>query len=461
MVAKRIGGPFVACLGLSPLLFGANVPLAWGLDAAAFGVLLAFHGAGRLIEGEPFPAGAGRLAIPLTAIGLVLLWVFLQTQSWTPEALHHPLWARAREALGQPLDGAISIDPSETRLALVRLATAAAVFALALQLGRDPAWAARIVWTVAIAGAVYAVYAMALKAAGDDARLALPASLFQLEQSPAFAGPFVNRNHFAIYLGLGAVACWALFSRDMRRGTRDQGFAGGRELAARGLGAGRAIGRHALLSMPLLAGLLLTSSRAGFFLTMAGILVMAAVEGARARPARMGAWAALAAAAAGVGVALAAQGDLLGGRLAGSQVSDIGSRVATSSIAVQAILDRPLLGHGYGTFSSVFPMFRDGQLPLGGRWEEAHNSYLEAALGLGAPVALIFFAALGWLVYRCARGAAARKRDRLAPSAALGATMLVGLHSCVDFSIQIQGVALTYAALLGAGYAQSWSSREV
>ena len=92
---------------------------------------------------------------------------------------------------------------------------------------------------------------------------------------------------------------------------------------------------------------------------------------------------------------------------------------------------------------------------------EAHNSYLEALLGLGAPVAIILFVGLGALVAQCLRGTLIRKRDRLAPSVAVGASLIVACHGLIDFSIQLQGIALSYAALLGAGYAQSWSSREV
>jgi hypothetical protein len=48
----------------------------------------------------------------------------------------------------------------------------------------------------------------------------------------------------------------------------------------------------------------------------------------------------------------------------------------------------------------------------------------------------------------------------MASAVAVGATLIVGCHALVDFSIQLQGIALLYAALLGAGYAQSWTSRE-
>ena len=39
-------------------------------------------------------------------------------------------------------------------------------------------------------------------------------------------------------------------------------------------------------------------------------------------------------------------------------------------------------------------------------------------LGLGLPMAIVLFTALGVLVARCLRGALLRKRDRLAPSVA-------------------------------------------
>jgi hypothetical protein len=63
------------------------------------------------------------------------------------------------------------------------------------------------------------------------------------------------------------------------------------------------------------------------------------------------------------------------------------------------------------------------------------------------------------MVFRCFWGALQRRRDYLAPAAAVAATVVIGLHILVDFSIQLEGIAMTYAGLLGAGFAQSWSSR--
>jgi len=52
-----------------------------------------------------------------------------------------------------------------------------------------------------------------------------------------------------------------------------------------------------------------------------------------------------------------------------------------------------------------------------------------------------------------------RKENAIIPTVAAGAACLIGVHTLVDFSLQIQAVALTFMAMLGAGVAQSESSR--
>ena len=47
----------------------------------------------------------------------------------------------------------------------------------------------------------------------------------------------------------------------------------------------------------------------------------------------------------------------------------------------------------------------------------------------------------------------------MVPRIAASVAFLVGFNALVDFSLQIQAVALTFMALLGAGVAQSESSR--
>jgi hypothetical protein len=62
------------------------------------------------------------------------------------------------------------------------------------------------------------------------------------------------------------------------------------------------------------------------------------------------------------------------------------------------------------------------------------------------------------LVWKCAKGARTRKRGATIPAIAASVSFLVGVHALVDFSLQIQAIALTYMAVLGAGVAQSFGT---
>jgi len=77
---------------------------------------------------------------------------------------------------------------------------------------------------------------------------------------------------------------------------------------------------------------------------------------------------------------------------------------------------------------------------------------------LGVPAALALFLALGGLAVTCWRGVARRHRDWVFPATGAAASVLVGLHATVDFSLQLPAVAILYATIMGVGVAQSYSS---
>ena len=119
----------------------------------------------------------------------------------------------------------------------------------------------------------------------------------------------------------------------------------------------------------------------------------------------------------------------------------------------------PLLGYGYGTFADVFPMFRDQSVSTFDTWGLAHNTYLEVFQGLGLLFGSMLVASIVLLVLRCVKGAMTRQENEMIACVAAGVAFLVGAHSLVDFSLQIQAIGMTFMALLGVGVAQSESSR--
>ena len=71
------------------------------------------------------------------------------------------------------------------------------------------------------------------------------------------------------------------------------------------------------------------------------------------------------------------------------------------------------------------------------------------------PAALALNLAILWLAAICFRGVRERRRNRAYPALGVAATLLVGLHAMVDFSLQIPAVAVLYAFMMGPAVAQS------
>ena len=208
-----------------------------------------------------------------------------------------------------------------------------------------------------------------------------------------------------------------------------------------------------------LVALLLSGSRGGIAATALALLVLAALtlrlrkhKFAEQREAIIVVGALL------VAATFLAFGDVVAGKIAQQGFRDE-SRMAVYTIAIRSILDAPVLGYGYGTFKDVFPMFRDQSWSTSGAWQLAHNTYLEVLQGLGLVFGSMLVASVSLLVWRCIKGAAARQMNETLPCVAASAAVLLGIHSLVDFSLQIQAITLTFMALLGAGVAQSESSR--
>jgi O-antigen ligase len=136
---------------------------------------------------------------------------------------------------------------------------------------------------------------------------------------------------------------------------------------------------------------------------------------------------------------------------------DMEMRPKIAAAVLRAIGDNWLTGTGYGSFGDIFPLYQP--LNVVGYVDLAHNDYLENALELGVPAAVLLVAAVLYLACCCLVGVFRRRRDVIYPLAGTAATVMVGVHSAFDFSLQIPAVTVTYAVLLGIGVAQSTGTR--
>jgi O-antigen ligase len=456
IVDRALLWAFIAGLAWCPFWFGSNGLLAWGVNAVLFPGLVVIYELALLIRGERHPVAIKQIKVPAALFASVVIWILIQNATWTPAWLHHPIWQMAAAALDKPIDGSISVDRDLTTLALLRLITAASVFWLAIQLCRSASRANFLLKSTAAISCAYAAY-------GLFALALMPERVLWVRRPFPTIGfvtsTFINPNTFAAYAGIGLVViCGLMLSLYRNEFTTVAGslrFRIATFIEVMGQKGAVLLGGGFVI----LAALLLSQSRGGTLSTALGLLGLGALTlKTRKQRSAEQRGAIIIVGALLVGVTALAFGDVLVGKITEFGFHD-NSRVAVYTIAMRSILDAPLLGYGYGTFADVFPMFRDQSVSTFWKWEMAHNTYVEVFQGLGLLFGSMLVASIVLLALRCVRGAMRRQESEMIPCVAAGATFLVGAHSLIDFSLQIQSVAVTFMALLGAGVAQSESSR--
>jgi O-antigen ligase len=442
----------IAIVALAPLPLGATRPSASMLLGVLLGLLLFAWAIRTALD----PAGP---AVPISAVwpllvlfGSVVVWEALQISTLTPATWHHPMWRSAASLLDRPIAGSISVTPFATGSALVRLLTYGGIFWIALQSCRAARDAHAVFLTLAIAGLLYAAYGLFVEFSGSQTIL-----WFHKERYVGdVTGTFEYKNAYATYAGLGAICAVGLLLKGMEKfAGLDFGKRETRRLTVIWLAErGWPLAVTILLTV---TGLLLSHSRAGFVCSGIALVVLLLsarlIRGPRIpllRPATL----MLGFAFAGF---VAISGGTLLDRLSSTDVeADV--RPLIYDATMTAVSDAPWLGTGAGSFAQVFSLYHPPAIYT--RVLRAHDSYLENALELGIPAAVVLTLALAGPAVICLAGIRRRRRDALYPCIGVAASVLVGLHAAVDFTLQVPAVAATYALIMGAACSQSWSTRK-
>ncbi|MEJ1157534.1 O-antigen ligase family protein [Prosthecomicrobium sp. N25] len=365
-------------------------------------------------------------------------------------ALEHPVWAEAAEALGRELPGTISVAPTATLASLLAIAGPFLAFGTGLVLFGGDREAGRLWRWLALLGIAVAAVGV-LQFLFDPGQL-----LFQTKTAyiTSLTGTFVNRNTAATFFGVSSLLVFAV----MVRALVDRGYLPTLPAFWSLLGwsdpAGRRLLRWAGGLVLVLFALILTASRMGVAATVAGWvpLVLYVVQAGRedGPGGRIKAGLGL---AVGFAALVLVAGERIIFRSVTRGLDD--DRWCLYDAIARGLDEHPLGGTGFGTFYEAFPAYRAADCAPGSAFDRGHSVYLEAAFGLGWPAAAAIIG-LGLLVLAVtvARGFAVRQRYRFAPLATLGMVLVAAVHGLVDFSMQINGFAVFFAAALAAGVPQ-------
>lgn len=448
-------------VGLSSFWLGSNRPLAWSMNAVLAGGFLVFACLSVQLEARRHPAlMMSKLSVPMAMFSLGLSWAVVQILPLGSSIAGHPAWQVAGEALGRDIASTISINPSETVWALLRYLTAAAVLLGAYVLARSARNARIILRTFVIMAGLAALYGLTRLSLSVDKIL-----WFDEPDTGYLTAGFINRNSAATFFGMACLATLGLVIQQARAVMQSTSHDSGREVTRKLLLAmAGPFGFDLVLFVLMFVALLATGSRGGisftaialaFMLLLYGVKVMARTGSAGGGPVWVASILAIAVLTLGVF-------ELSGARLMGrllNQGLEADSRFETYAQTLGAVRDYLYLGSGLGTFQDVFTAYRIELSPDRLVWDKAHNDYLELLLGLGLPAAMLVLLSFAGLSLMVTKGFFARHRDAHHAAITASACVLVGLHSLVDFSLQIQANTLAFALLLGLGLAQSWSTR--
>jgi len=366
----------------------------------------------------------------------------------------NPVWSRASAVLGDEIKPSVSVIRGEPLFALGPALACMLALICGMLAAIERENARRLLQVIAWSGVAYAIYGIL--------SLFFEPTMLLWREKRAYVGnvtgTFVNRNTAAAYFGSCAVVWLAFSCEKMRRHLRAEKIVW-KQVPSRLLTATpRALIVAFAMFFICLVAMFLTGSRAGAILSLGAMILTFTVFFRRDLPARSGIWAAM---AGGLLAALIAL-QLIGGGVTSRfdvQGLDGESRLQLYKATVRMIADNPWFGTGLGTFGAAFTSYRSPEISMRGILDIAHSTPLEIAAEGGLPLAVIV--CLGWLAIMgvLAYGAWTRRRDALVPLVALAVAALAGLHSCIDFSLQIPGYAIVVFALLGAGISQSFGSR--
>ncbi len=434
-------------LVLCPIPFGSNRPWAWSAMALWSSLLLGSW-AILLLLGRRRLVWRRALIVPLALGTLVAGWILLSI--WPNMGPPNPIWQMASERLGRPLPETMAVSVESVLVGLMRLLAYVSIFWTSLQYTRNRKRAEQLLVWVSWAGFAMALYGLINYLAGSP-------YLLWYERWTAEAdvtSTFVNRNHYATFSGLGMVcamgvgisayrAAWRLSDRSQQPLARMIECLAGRPIV------------YFVIMLVIGMAWLQTHSRMGTAAVSLGLvmmLILMMTTGLVRR--RVAQWVTVVV----LGFFLVqVSGELTFQRI--SETAEI-NRLPIFSVVSDQIAGAPLTGSGYGSFAQTFNIYRDLRLPTPAIYLTAHNSYLELAAEIGIPAAALLVLAIAWCLMLCIIGAYRRRRDAIFPIIGVAATIVVGSHALLDFSLQIPAIAALYAAILAMGVAQSWSTDE-
>ena len=351
------------------------------------------------------------------------------------------------ETLGEPINKTISIAPDNTHTAVMRLITYGLIFFLTFQFSRNKDKADATLKWIAVSAVLYATYGLIIHWGGFNSILWYERTAYINDVTSTF----INRNSYATYAGLGLLSLITLFlknSTKSRVGHQNSSIGKEKRIELFIINSWRPL----LGLMLITTALITTHSRGGFISTAVAVVVLLIIFSIKKKVNTKTLLGTVGGLLFIIILGYSFSSDILLKRLDRS-AHDAEGRLKVYEQTIDATADNSMTGFGYGSFQQGFRMYRNEE--IAGIYDKSHNTYVENSFELGYPAASLLFLSIIAAFMLSVKGVKHRRRDWLYPATGVSATLLIAIHSFVDFSLQIPAVALTYSAMMGFSVAQA------
>jgi O-antigen ligase len=436
-VICAVCGAVLAFGGTAPSFFAVTQMIILGLAA-----VFLFSGPFSRVTSIHFP-----VASPLLLVALVLAQICPLPVSLAP------LFGRARDDLPGATHFTVSMAHYQTVSHLLLLVTYLTAFFLTLVLCRNHNAKKRLVFALVSLGVFEALYGLIQYLTGWQ-QIFTYVKKYYLDDA---TGTYINRNHFAGFLGmilpfavvLALRSAGLLLKNTSGETGRLRKTVSGTELPS--------LVFWLFVAILLFGALAFSRSRMGVIsalVSLVAILVLAGTSSLRPRT-RAAVAALFFLGVLGLVVWIGRDPVMSRFETLGQEYNLGGqNRISIWRDTLGLIRHHPLLGTGLGSFSVVYPSVQTTFLTF--LVEHAHCDYLEVATELGLPGGILVFGSIFWILARGARlyRKAEENFDKAVSLGCIGSIAAILVHSLADFNLYIPANALVFTIIL----AMAWSS---
>ena len=353
----------------------------------------------------------------------------------------------------------VSLNPYATRQELFRVLAYAAVFFVIVSHYGTKKQVNSLVRTILYMGCFLVVFAVVQKMTWNGRIFWIYPLDEALRSATKIWGAYINRNHFAGYMGMAIPLGLGLLLYSAPRVATLPGSPLGLKLA-RFMASDKFVpyAMVFLLVLVMAAALFMTFSRGGILSFVVSSFFFAAITYRRRTLRRKTGLLALLAAVIFAAVVLAAW-DGLEERFIDLEEQHV-SRLSIWQDSLGIVRDYPILGTGLGTFEHAYPRYQTTMPRF--LFDHAHNDYIETLTDTGfigfvlaMGMATVFFRKT-FLRWRRKHG----MFSKCIGAGGLASFVAISVHSFADFNLHIPANALLFAVISALTYAAVFNISE-